>query len=718
MTTPSSQPAPSSRPEISLSRRLSRHFIGLSVIFGVVAALLIVVAFRFFHPVVVKLEEDWTSRERAAIRSIGGLDAAVLTTQVLGLFDLAAEQQVVMWAALRSHPELAYARIFNTVNGEVATVYRDGLTFQDLPEPQKLAWDSAVYPPRLLNQMAYEMVQPVAGARHTFYERRLLLYRESFGRITPIAVLTVAFNKMPASIEEADRLAESCISRQIIPGTKIVEGWPSGRVLAGSASLVRYSFEMRDLVLYLADVKKGTVNLLSITFFDQNGLPFLSELQTDPAFRFTRGLKGDPSLVRMTAHVRQRELASGNGPAASAAPQAYDVFTPVFHHGALRGMVAFQLRGQAPMLGAFRNTVHSVRRFMTNTIIALTVVMILASVYMAVRLRHRIAQPLEQIAQAALAFVSGTPTDPAHRQRAETLAAAKHYSRESHELSTAYAQMVGVIQQTLKEKDDAFAALESKDKQLFASQRQSLLGVVAAGVAHEIKNALNPVKLRAERMLMAHRMNRDVGLEEGLDLIIQSVARCAEISNKLSTFARPADVGSFFPFDLNDTIRDALAISNDVLINARIKVATQLGELPRLKGNPKEIQQALMNFMLNSKDAIQEVCAKTGREGGNITVSTAKEGEFIVLKIADDGCGMSDEVKKKIFVPFFTTKEPGKGTGLGMGISHGILRAHGADLRVESQAGQGTTIIIGFPLSGPPVKSSASTTVFGRPIIT
>ncbi|MFZ2643629.1 MAG: HAMP domain-containing sensor histidine kinase [Verrucomicrobiia bacterium] len=276
----------------------------------------------------------------------------------------------------------------------------------------------------------------------------------------------------------------------------------------------------------------------------------------------------------------------------------------------------------------------------------------------------------------------------------------------------------GVIQQTIEGKDDAFIASGGKDKQLFAFQRQSLLGVVAAGVAHEIKNALNPVKLRAERMMIAHRMKRDVGLEEGLNLIIQSVARCVEISNRLSTFAQPADVGSFFPFDLNDAIRDALAIGNAVLSNAKIKVTTQLDELPRLKGNPKEIQQALMNFLLNSKDAIMEVCAKTHREGGNITLSTASEGQVIVLKIADDGCGMSDEVKKKVFLPFFTTKEAGKGTGLSTSISNSILQAHGAELRVESQLGKGTTITVRFPVSGSPLKPQSTNTVFGRPAIT
>jgi signal transduction histidine kinase len=276
----------------------------------------------------------------------------------------------------------------------------------------------------------------------------------------------------------------------------------------------------------------------------------------------------------------------------------------------------------------------------------------------------------------------------------------------------------GVIQQTNEEKGDAFIASDGKDKQLFAFQRQSLLGVVAAGVAHEIKNALNPVKLRAERMMIAHREQHDVGLEEGLDLIIQSVARCVEISNKLSTFAQPADVGSFFPFDLNDAIRDTLTIGNAVLSNAKIKVTTQFGELRRLKGNPKEIQQALMNFLLNSKDAILEICAKTHREGGNITLSTTSEGQIVVLKIADDGCGMSDDVKKQVFVPFFTTKEAGKGTGLSTSISNSIFQAHGANLCVESRLGKGTTITVRFPVSGSPLKPQSTNTVFGRPAIT
>ncbi len=717
MSLPSPPPQETGRVQTTLSRRLSRHFIALSVAFGVAASLLIIVAFRFFHPLLVSLDQDWTRRELASIRSVGGLETAAVTDQLLALFDRAAEQHVMLWSEARHHPELAYARLFNNVNGEIATVYRDGLRFEDLPEPPRLEWDRAVYPPRIQNQMAYESIQPVAGPRHTFHERRMLLYRESFGRVFPIAVLTVGFNTKPVNIDLADEIAESCLGNQVIHGAKIIEGWPSGRVLVDGSSLVRYSYDLRDLVLYLADVKKGTDNLLSITVFDQNGVPFLSELQTNPAFQFTTGLKGNPALVKMTAHVRPRQAGPKPGPADAEAAQAYDVFTPVFNHGALRGMVAFGLRGQAPLLGAFRETIHNVRRFMTTTTVMLTTAMIAASVFMALRLRRRIARPLEAIAQAARDFVRGKPTDPAHQRRAAELLGVDHYSRESRRLSEAYAHMVAVIQRTLEEKDDAFTALASKDKQLFASQRQSLLGVVAAGVAHEIKNAMNPVKLRAERMLMAHQMGRDPGLKEGLDLIIQSVGRCAEISNKLSAFARPADAGSHFAYDLNEALRDALTITQDALSTSKINVTTQFGQIPKLKGNPKEMQQAVINFLLNAKDAILEICKDGKRAGGNVTLATTVNGDIVELRITDDGRGMSDETKKKLFVPFFTTKEPGKGTGLGMGISQSILQAHGADIRVESEPGKGTTITVRLPVSGQSLAPKFTTTVFGRPVV-
>ncbi|MCX7825035.1 MAG: HAMP domain-containing histidine kinase [Verrucomicrobiae bacterium] len=688
------------RQQIRLTRRLTRHFIVLCVTFGLAGISMTWVGFHYyFAPLLERVNADWIERERAAIRSVGGLEAAVITTPLLSLLDMCAEQRVMLWAQLKQHPQLAYLRLANTVNAEIAWVHRDEFTRRELPEPSKLEWDRSFYPPRVKDRESYEKLRPVWSAGRQFYERRLLLYRESFGRMFPIAVLSAGFDEPPPSLAEADRICDACLAPQVIPGAKGIEGWPAGRVLTDDSLLVRYSYELRDAVLYLADVKKGTDNLEVVTMYDRNGVPLLSELQSDPTFQFQRGLKGDLSLVRLTAHVRQRIFEEVETSDEAAMSQAYEVFVPVFRHGGLRGMMAFGLRGQASLMAPFRMTIQQIQRMMVTSTIALTTLMILASVIMALRLHWRIARPLEAISQAARDFVHGELTAPEHLQRATELAQRRHYTREDRRLCEAYSRMVSVIQETLKEKDAAYAELQTTQKQLLASQRQSLLGVVAAGVAHEIKNALNPVKLRAERMLMAHQMKREVALEEGLNLIIQSVVRCAEISNKLSQFAKPSDAASHYDFDLNETLRDALTITHDVLATSKVQVTTQLDDLPHLHGSPKEIQQALINFLLNAKDAILDARAKQDRaEAGHVTVSTAPKGDFVELRISDDGCGMTEETKQKMFVPFFTTKEPGKGTGLGMGISQSILQAHGAEIKIESEWAKGTTLIVRFPI--------------------
>lgn len=694
-------------PGITLRRRLSQHLVVLSIAFGVAASGMIFVGFQFFRPMLDSLEKDWVERELKAIRSIGGLISAVNTDRLMALFDCSAEQAVSLWLGVREHKEIAYSRLFNTVNAEIATVFRDGLTFADLPAPFRLEWDRSVYPPRILNHAAYASLQQVAGPRGQFSERRLMLYRESFGRMFPIGFLVVGFEKAPADLEAADAAAESCLGGQLLPGGVNIEGWPAGRVLSDDAPLVRYSYNMRDLVLYLADVRQGTDNLLGITIYNKNGMPFLSEQQTSPSFQFTSGLEIDSSLVRMSAHVRPRVGTQGTRRLDSGSAQAYDVFTPVFNHGALQGMIAFGLRGEASVLGPVRDTLFRVRAYMNRMTVALMAAMVLVSVLTAMRLRHHIALPLEAIAEASRDFVCGDPADPEHARRFQALCDMRHYSRESRRLCESYAHMVSTIQRTLKEKEETYVALALKEKQLFASQRQSLLGVVAAGVAHEIKNAMNPIKLRAERMLLAHEMGRDPGLREGLNLIVQSVGRCAELSNKLSAFAKPADIGSHFQFDLNETLRDALSMAHDALATAHVNVTTDLGEIPRIKGNPREMQQAIINFLLNGRDAIVDACKGGTRAGGNISVRTAVRDRFIEVGITDDGCGMSEDVKSNLFVPFFTTKEPGKGTGLGMGISQGILQAHGAELGVDSEPGRGTTITIRLPVAEATTASGA-----------
>ena len=693
----------------SLKERLTRYFVALFVAFGVAGAVFILLAFGVFTPYLRHLQEDWIARERGAIRSVDGLEAATVTPKLRGFLDLCAEQQLALWTELKKHPELAYVRLFSTANAEIATVYGEGVSFQDLPAPVKFEWDRSIRPPRLANKQEYaRVIQRQGGGDHppgrVFYERRLVLFRQFFDRPFPVAVLTVGFTQPPSNDAESQREALSCLGSQVVARYDAIADWPAGAILSENAMLIQCSREMSDLIFNLSNVKKGIDNLLEITLYNHNGMPLLSDLQSNPSFQFDdrfvkpADLAGHASVLVRREDIQSRsdENVRSNGD-----PQAYAVYVPVFNDGGLLGTMEFKILGDTQMVSEFGQTIRQVRLAIIAVTAGLTVAMILASVYFVFRLQQRVAQPLAAVACAADEFVQGQYLGESHLERARRLADQDHYTVESQRLSAAYAHMVTEIQRALKEKDAAYKQLEDMQRQLLNSQREELLSVVSAGVAHEVKNALNPVKLRAELMLMAHQANRDVGLEDGLKLIIQSVARCAEISNKLSAFARPSEKESYYMLDLNEVVRDALTITHDVLKGAKIQVDVHLAEKPLLEGSSKELQQAVINFLLNSKDAILETGATDQRAGGRIQITTATREQAVELTIADDGCGMSQETQKRLFVPFFTTKEPGKGTGLGMGVSKTILESHKAEIRLKSELGKGTTITVLFPPPSP-----------------
>jgi signal transduction histidine kinase len=705
--TPEPLSTPVGRPR-SLKERLTRHFVALFVTFGVAGSLSILLAFGLFAPHLRHLHDDWMAREQGAIRSVGGLEAATVTPQLLGFLDLCAEQQLALWTELKKHPELAYVRVFSTANAEIATVYADGVNFRNLPAPLRFEWDRSSQPSGPAGQQQYaRLLQRQSGddghPGRVFYEWRLLLFRRFFDRPVPVAVLTVGFSQRPSNDAVSQEIAMRCLGSQIVARYGATAGWPAGAILAEDAMLMQCLHEESDLVSYLSDVKKGIDNLLEITLYNHNGMALLSDLQADAHFQFgdrfvePADLAGQASvLVRREGIGSRFDEESGEEVRPAGDQEAYAVYVPVFHNGGLRGTIEFKILGDTQMVSEFGQAIRQVRLQIIAVTAGLTAAMILASVYFVFRLHRRVARPLESIARAAHELVQGQYLDPACLAKARGLAAGNHYTVESRDLSSAYAHMVDEVQRALKEKDAAYTQLQSVQQHLLNSQREELLSVVSGGVAHEVKNALNPVKLRAERMLMAHRSHLDVGLEEGLTLIIQSVVRCAEISNRLSTFARPAEKESFYPLDLNDVVRDAWMITHDVLQAAKIEVGVQLAEKPVLPGNAKELQQAVMNFLLNSKDAILEARQKGQPAAGRIQVTTAARGSAVELTIADDGCGMTEETQKQVFVPFFTTKEPGKGTGLGMSVSKKILQAHNAEIRLSSEPGKGTTITVLF----------------------
>lgn len=247
---------------------------------------------------------------------------------------------------------------------------------------------------------------------------------------------------------------------------------------------------------------------------------------------------------------------------------------------------------------------------------------------------------------------------------------------------------------------DVSADIALREK-LERSQKMAYLGGLAASVAHGINNPLGVVLMKSEILLADAK---DEGLPEKyiheLSKIRGHTARAGLIIQRLLLFSRHTD-GKIpmqrQPFNLNDLVRETLGLLEERLIGQAIKVSLALSERhPEVYGDRESVQQVLINLVDNAVDAMED--------GGEISISTgieeSHEGKFVCLKVFDTGSGMTDEVKARVLEPFFTTKDVARGTGLGLSISHSIIKEHGGEMAIETQPGQGTTVIVRLPLGG------------------
>jgi len=158
----------------------------------------------------------------------------------------------------------------------------------------------------------------------------------------------------------------------------------------------------------------------------------------------------------------------------------------------------------------------------------------------------------------------------------------------------------------------------------------------------------------------------------------------------LKGFSRPSEHEAKYS-DINEGLRSTLNIVNNE-IKYKATVVTEFGDLPEVRCQIGAINQVFMNMLVNAAQAIEK--------SGEIRVSTRLDGSDVVIGVADNGNGISEEVRNRIFDPFFTTKGVGKGTGLGLSISYDIIRKHGGAIDVESEMGKGTTFTIRLPIEG------------------
>ncbi len=231
------------------------------------------------------------------------------------------------------------------------------------------------------------------------------------------------------------------------------------------------------------------------------------------------------------------------------------------------------------------------------------------------------------------------------------------------------------------------------ESQLSQADKLSSIGLLAAGVAHEVNTPLAVISSYAQ--MLAKQLQGDTTKASLLEKITRSTFRASEIVNNLLNFSRTSGT-EFTDVDVNKVIKDTLALLEHQFKTSRVKVENELCDhLPPINGNAGRLQQVFLNLFLNAKDAMPK--------GGTLRVSTLN-GTGISVSVSDTGTGIAQEHISRIYDPFFTTKTAprsgqNRGTGLGLSVTYGIIQEHAGKIRVESQPGQGTTFYLDFPLT-------------------
>jgi signal transduction histidine kinase len=230
-------------------------------------------------------------------------------------------------------------------------------------------------------------------------------------------------------------------------------------------------------------------------------------------------------------------------------------------------------------------------------------------------------------------------------------------------------------------------------EQLVRAEKLATVGVLAAGIAHEIGTPLAVVRGRAQRI--AEKLGPEHAQTDGAATIVREIDRVSRTVRELLDYARPsaARTVTVSPASVARWVVELLEVEAR---SRQVSLGLDLAQaLPDVAANPDQLEQVLVNVILNALDA----CSP----GGQVLLR-AREGDprGLALEVEDDGAGIPDELRNRIFDPFFTTKKRGKGTGLGLTVVEQLVRSHGGRIEVASAVGQGTRVRILWPLAVSP----------------
>jgi len=232
------------------------------------------------------------------------------------------------------------------------------------------------------------------------------------------------------------------------------------------------------------------------------------------------------------------------------------------------------------------------------------------------------------------------------------------------------------------------------ERRLVQADKLSSIGLLAAGVAHEVNTPLAVISTYAQ--MLAKQVAEDEQKSRILEKIARQTFRASEIVNSLLNFSR-TPTAELSEVQLNRVIQETLSLLEHQLKKAGIEVRTRLDpQLGPVKGNPGKLQQVFLNLFMNARDAM-EVSGEQKIPRGVLEVTTHNSESGVAIEVSDTGTGISPEHLSRIYDPFFTTKSAKKGTGLGLSVTYGIIQEHGGAIEAVSRPGEGTCFHLAFP---------------------
>ena len=231
------------------------------------------------------------------------------------------------------------------------------------------------------------------------------------------------------------------------------------------------------------------------------------------------------------------------------------------------------------------------------------------------------------------------------------------------------------------------------EKQLIHTQKMESIGTLAAGIAHEVGNPLASISALVQ---VAQRSTEDIFIKEKLNLVKSQVTRISKIIRDLVDFSRPSNF-ELQTVNINECLKESIEITKVGTKAKTIEFDVKLSDdVPNLPLVADQLEQVFVNILLNAVDAINEV--KDEKKEKRISIESALSDDEAIITFTDTGSGIKEEHLNKIFEPFFTTKSQGRGTGLGLWVSYGIIKSFQGNLEVQSNKGLGTTFTIRLPL--------------------